>query len=141
MIEVARVTSTSTAPAARYVDKWADIENHPQWAASMEYFRLDGPFEVGATGVAKARGGTENRFEVTAYEPGVLYADTTYLDGAALTVHHEATELDGTTRLTVYAYVDGPQEKSWAARLGDAVQDGITGDVAALIALVEEEVA
>src|SRR4051794_34580982 len=110
MIEIARVTRSSIAPGSRFFERWCDLPSHPEWAPSMEYFVLDEPFGLGATGRSRAVGGAETRFTVTRLGPGWVYADTTDLDGARLTVLHEAVDGAHSTIVTLMGLLDGDRE-------------------------------
>lgn len=103
----------------------------------MEFLRLNEPFALGARGVSRPKGGRQAPFIVTALEPGAVYADTTLLKGARLTVHHEARPSDGGSRLEVHAYLRGRRARVWARRMGDDVQDALAIDLAQLVALAE----
>lgn len=105
----------------------------------MEYFRLRDPFAVGARGILKAVDGEESEFIVTAVGPGCVYADTTQLDGAALTVHHEAVSAGADTIVTLTAWVTGPATSTWVERLGNEVQVSLDRDLASLTQLLEGE--
>lgn len=137
MMEIARASLVSSAPAADFFQRWCDLESHPEWAPSMEYFRLSEPFGIGARGVLKAVGGSEAAFRVTAVGPGFVYADTTEIDGAELTVHHEAVEEVDGTRVELTAWLDGPRAGEWARQLGDDVQLSLARDLASLAKLLE----
>ena len=137
MIEIARTRRTSTASAALFFERWCAIETHPEWAPSMEYFRLAEPFGVGARGVLKSVGGDEARFRVTTVGPGFVYADTTELDGVELTVHHEALDTAEGTRVELYARLDGPREGDWALRIAEDVQHSLERDLASLARLLD----
>ena len=137
MIEIARTRRTSTASAALFFERWCAIETHPEWAPSMEYFRLLEPFDVGARGILKAVGGEESPFRITTVGPGFVYADTTELDGVELTVHHQAVEgLDG-TEVELSAWLDGPREVQSATRMSAEVQHSLERDLVGLAALLE----
>ena len=138
MIEIARTHRLSSAPAAAFFERWCAIETHPEWAPSMEYFRLSDPFGVGARGVLKAVGGAEAPFRVTSLGPGFVYADTTELDGVELTVHHEAVDEPGGTRVELTARLDGPREAEWALGMADDVQRSLERDLASLAAKLEQ---
>lgn len=101
----------------------------------MEFLRLDEPFAVGARGVSKAVGGSPTAFVVTAVQPGMVYADTTLLRGARLTVHHEARPLGSGSQLEVHAYLRGRRARQWARRMGDDVQRSLAVDLARLVDL------
>jgi hypothetical protein len=137
MIEVARVTAESRVTPAYFHDRWCDLATHPQWSASMEYLRLREPLAVGARGVSKPHGGRQAPFMVTALKPGTIYADTTFLPGAQLTVHHEARPSGAGSRLEVHAYLRGRRARRWARRMGNDVQQSLAVDLARLVELAE----
>ncbi len=137
MIEIARVTGTSHARPEHFFARWCDLDTHIEWSTCMEFLRLDEPFEVGARGELKSLAGDPAPFEVSEVVPDRVYADTTLLDGARLTVRHEARPTAAGSSLLVTAELDGPHEIDWAARLGDGVQRDIEADLASLITLLE----
>ncbi|MFH8249144.1 hypothetical protein ACH3VR_02095 [Microbacterium sp. B2969] len=141
MIEIARTTRSSSAPPRTFFDRWCDLETHPEWAPSMEYFRLAEPFGVGARGVLRAIGGEEAPFRVAQVGPGFVYADTTELAGAELTVRHEAVVDGGVTRVELTAFLEGPAAAEWATRMGDDVQRSLERDLASLAQLLEDRAA
>ena len=49
---------------------WTDVARWPEWDASKEIARLDGPFEPGVSGWAKQRGNLGGPFTITAVAPG-----------------------------------------------------------------------
>lgn len=138
MIEIARVTRTCVAPGSQFFERWCDLPSHPEWAPSMEYFVLDGEFGLGATGRSRAVGGTETRFTVTRVGPGWVYADTTDLDGAQLTVLHEAIDGEHGTIVTLTGLVDGAAQDSVAAQLAPTLQVALERDLASLAGLLED---
>lgn len=105
----------------------------------MEYLRLDEPFAVGARGVLKVRGGHEAPFAVTEYIEGRVYADTTILDDAELTVHHSAAPSGSGSALVLRAWLTGSRAEEYAAQMRDDVQRSLDNDLAALAALLETE--
>jgi hypothetical protein len=149
MIEIARVTLTSTASPRQFFERWCDLPTHPEWAVSMESFRLDEPFAVGARGTLKVRGGHEAPFVVTECVPDRSYADTTILDGAELTVHHEAVPVGGEgaesggdagSHVTLRAWLTGDRAPELAALMRDEVQTSLDRDLRALARLLESGV-
>ena len=139
MIEIARVTHTSTVSGSRFFERWCDLPSHPEWAPSMEYFVLDGPFGLGATGRSRAVGGAETRFTVTAIGPGWVYADTTELEGARLTVHHEARDEDGGTVVTLTGFLEGEGALALSSEIGPGLQIALERDLRSLATLLEAE--
>lgn len=116
-----------------------DLATHPEWAAGMEYLRLDEPFAVGARGRLKVRGGHEAPFVVTEYVEGRSYADTTILDDAELTVHHSAVPSGSGSQLVLRAWLTGPRAAEYAAQMRDDVQRSLDTDLAALARMLESE--
>jgi hypothetical protein len=105
----------------------------------MEYLRLEEPLAVGARGMSKPNDGSPAPFMVTALEPGAVYADTTFLRGARLTVHHEVRPLGAGSRLEVHAYLQGRRARVWARRMGDDVQESLRVDLARLVELASRQ--
>jgi hypothetical protein len=62
--------ATFDADPAAVWRAWTDVDSWPEWDVSKEVARLDGEFQVGATGWAKQRGQLGGRFTITAVEPG-----------------------------------------------------------------------
>ena len=138
MIEIARVAATSTVGPRRFVDRWCDLDTHPEWAPGMDYLRLDEPFAVGARGMLKVGGQDPRPFEVTGVIPGRLYADTTILDGARMEVTHEAQPLGSGSSLEISATLDGERAQHYAAEFA-GIGDALADDLRRLIALLEGE--
>lgn len=139
MIEVARVETLSHIHPARFFEKWCDLPTHPHWSAGMEYLRLSEPFGLGARGELKTRNGAPAPFVITELVDGSVYADTTILDGAELTVRHEAVQTPAGSRIVLTATLSGPQEFDWAESMGNSVQLDLENDLASLRALLERQ--
>ncbi|SNY68601.1 hypothetical protein [Paractinoplanes atraurantiacus] len=137
MIEIARVSAESHIAPPYFHERWCDLATHQEWSASMEYLRLEEPLAVGARGVSKPNDGSPAPFMVTALEPGAVYADTTFLRGARLTVHHEVRPAGEGSRLVVHAYLQGRRARVWARRMGNDVQEALRIDLERLVALAE----
>ena len=137
MIRVAHTTTYASAAPERFFARWCDLATHPEWSSSMEFLRLDDPFALGARGVLKAKGGDPAPFMVTAVEIDRVYADTTFLDGADLTVRHEAHPHDGGTRIVLLADLEGPREDELALEFGQDVQHSLEADLGALVRLLD----
>ena len=105
----------------------------------MEYLRLAEPFGLGARGELKTRSGSPAPFVITALEHGSVYADTTILDGAQLTVRHEARATPDGCTVILTAFLDGPEESAWATKMAGDVQRDLENDLASLTALLERQ--
>lgn len=99
------------------------------------------PVQIGARGTLKAKDGSPLPFRVTAFERPFVYADTTELDGAELTVHHEARPTETGSRVEVRAWLEGPRAADLEMEFRINVQRSLEADVAALVKLVESELA
>jgi uncharacterized protein YndB with AHSA1/START domain len=62
--------ATFEAEPAAVWKVWTDVDRWPEWDVSKEIARLDGPFEVGASGWAKQRGNLGGSFTITAVDAG-----------------------------------------------------------------------
>lgn len=141
MIEVGQVVVSSSAPPEAFFDRWIAHETHPEWAESMEWFKMSEPVQIGARGELKSKDGSPLPFRVTALEEPYVYADTTELDGAELTVHREARPTDTGSRVEMRAWLDGPRAADLDMEFRVNVQRSLEADLAALVKLVESELA
>jgi hypothetical protein len=139
VIEIARAELSSSACPERFVARWRDLATHPEWAAGMEYLRLDEPFAVGARGGLKVRGGHEAPFVVAEYVEGRVYADTTLLEDAELTVHHSAAPSGSGSTVVLRAWLTGARAREYADQMRDDVQRSLDNDLAALAQMLEAE--
>jgi hypothetical protein len=62
--------ATFTAEPAVIWTVWTDVVHWPEWDASKEIARLDGPFEPGVSGWAKQRGNLGGSFTITLVDAG-----------------------------------------------------------------------
>jgi Polyketide cyclase / dehydrase and lipid transport len=62
--------ATFEAEPAEVWKVWTDVARWPEWDASKEIARLDGPFEPGVSGWAKQRGNLGGSFTITAVDEG-----------------------------------------------------------------------
>lgn len=136
MIEIARVVATSTVEPQKFVERWFDLDTHPEWAPGMDYLRLDEPFALGAKGTLKVGGEDPRPFEVTAMVPGRLYADTTILDDARMEVSHEALPQGSGSRLELVCTLSGPRAQYYAEQF-KGIGEALAGDLGRLVALLE----
>ncbi len=141
MIDVGHVVVSSSAPPEAFFERWVDHETHPEWAASMEWFRMSEPVQIGARGELKSKTGEPLPFRVTALERPYVYADTTEMDGAELTVHHEARRTDTGSRVELRAWLEGPRAADLELEFRANVQRALEADIAALTTLVESQLA
>lgn len=137
MIDVGYVVVSSSAPPEAFFERWIAPETHAEWASSREWMHLDEPIAIGARGKVKSTTGEPLPVRITGLERPYVYSETTELDGAELTVHHEARPHDGGSRVELRAWLEGPRGVDLEREFRANVQRALEADIAALVALVE----
>jgi hypothetical protein len=135
-IHVASASITSTAPAAAFFERWADMETWPEWNTDTVWVRLDGPFAEGATGTLKPKGGPKVSF-VVAELTAERFLDVSRLIGARLSFDHRVTALETGTRVDVVVSLDGPLARVWKLILGSDLRASLQPDLDRLEAVAD----
>jgi hypothetical protein len=142
MKTIATARITSTAPASAFFARWADMATWPQWNTDTEWVRLDGPFQTGATGVLKPKGGPKVAFTVAALEPGHEFTDVSRLAGARLTFRHlVGQDASGRTTVAVDVTLGGPLAFLWSLALAKGIRDSLQADLDRLDAVCRKDAA
>ncbi|WP_034594855.1 SRPBCC family protein [Hamadaea tsunoensis] len=127
---IATAQISSDLPAEAFFERWADMATWQEWNTDTEWVRLDGPFQTGATGVLKPKGGPKTKFVVAALEPGREFTDVSLLAGAKLTFRHLVDRAaDGRTTVAVTVSLGGPLAFFWNTVLGKGIKNGIAADL------------
>ncbi|MEV6969425.1 SRPBCC family protein [Hamadaea sp. NPDC051192] len=130
MKTIATARITSSAPAAEFFARWADMATWPEWNTDTAWVRLDGPFRAGATGVLKPKGGPEVKFVVATLEPGREFTDVSLLAGAKLTFRHlVGRDRDGRTTVDVEVTLGGPLSFVWSLILAKGIRASLQADL------------
>lgn len=130
--------ATSTAAPERFFAIWADMVTWPEWNADTEWVRLDGPFQTGATGTLKPKGGPKVPFVVASVIPGKEFIDVSRLLGARLTFDHQVTpRADGGTAIDVTVSFSGPLAFAWKKILGAGLKASLQPDLDRLVEVAE----
>jgi hypothetical protein len=138
MTTFANAEATSTAAPERFFEIWADMATWPEWNADTEWVRLDGPFQTGATGVLKPKGGPKTKFTVASMVPGREFVDVSHLMGAELTFNNQVTKLPtGGTRVSVTISFTGPMAWLWKRIIGGGMKATVQKDLDSLVAVAE----
>jgi hypothetical protein len=133
MKTIAAASITTDVPAQAFFERWADMQTWPAWNTDTDWVRLDGPFQTGATGVLKPKGGPKTRFVVTSVVPGREFTDVSLLIGARLTFQHlVAAGDDGRITISVRVTLGGPLAFFWNAVLGKDIAAGLSDDLTRL---------
>lgn len=140
-MRIATAAATSTAPISAFLARWADMATWPEWNLDTEWVRLDGPFQQGATGTLKPKGGPKVRFTVTRLDDGA-FVDVSSMPGAEVVFDHRfAPTDDGGTRLDVAVDITGPLAVVWRLVLGRGLATTLQGDLDRLVETAELDVA
>lgn len=140
MTTLAAATAESTAPASHFFALWADMDSWPEWNTDTEWVRLDGPFEQGAAGSLKPKGGPKVRFVIEKLTED-QFVDVSTLFGARLVFDHRVQRMSSGTSVSVEVSVTGPLRLLWTALLGKGLRRSVAGDLAGLVAAAEARVA
>ncbi len=136
---VVTVTRTTTASADAIWNLWADVPNRTRWDSDLEWARINGPFQHGATGHVKLNDQPARAFEIIECEPTSRYTDRFFLPlGTSMDWHHTITELgDGRREVTFRVEVTGPIALTVALIAGNILNDDLPAAVEQLTTLAE----
>ncbi len=138
MTTIASASITSSAPAAAFFARWADMATWPDWNSDTEWVRLDGAFVEGATGTLKPKGGPKVPFVVARLVPDKVFVDVSRLFGARLTFDHRvSTRADGGSDVAVTITMSGPLSALWTLLLGKGLRASAQRDLEGLARAAE----
>ncbi|KAA0024044.1 hypothetical protein [Antrihabitans cavernicola] len=138
MTLIGTAQATSTAAPAAFFDRWADMSTWPEWNTDTEWVRLDGPFQQGATGKLKPKGGPAVRFVVERLVPEREFVDVSSLIGAKLTFSHHVTQPSSDqTAIDVEVTITGPLRWAWTKVMGADLAKSVQPDLDALVVAAE----
>jgi uncharacterized protein YndB with AHSA1/START domain len=87
---------------------WTDVAHWHEWDVSKEMARLEGPFELGASGWAKQRGNLGGSFTITAVDPGRRWVTECPVPLGKVVFEHLVEPLsEGRVRVVKRAEVEG----------------------------------
>ncbi len=92
---------------------WIDINNWHKWNPGIDYAKLEGNFEVGASFVLKPIKGPSVNIKIVEVVEGLRFTDCTTLLGAELCGTHEIIEEADGIRLTTTMKVTGMLSHLW----------------------------
>ena len=115
---------TATSPEAVW-PVLADLDQWASWDTSMDWVRLEGPFQVGSQITMKPKGQDQITSVILEAAENQAYADQTDLGDVTLGFRHDLQPLaGGGTRVTHRLEITGPA----ADQLGPELGPAITGD-------------
>src|SRR4051812_44571242 len=137
MTQIATATVTSSAAPSAFFARWADMATWPEWNLDTEWVRLDGPFDEGATGTLKPKGGPKVPFTVASLVPDREFVDVSRLLGARLTFAHHVTTAGSGCTVRVEVSMTGPLARLWRLALGKGLRASLQPDLDRLAAAAE----
>ncbi len=115
-----------------------DLDDWPAWDTSMEWVRLQGPFQVGSEVVMKPKGQDPITSVIVAASRDRVYADETDLGEVTLRFSHTLASLaSGGTAVTHRLEITGPAADTVGPDLGQAITEDFPEAMAAHLARAE----
>jgi hypothetical protein len=86
---------------------WSEVEKWNEWDVAVEWTKLEGMFEIGATYVLKPKDGPKVRAITTRCDPLVGFTDVSRLPLCKLVFDHQVEEIEDGVRVTHRASMTG----------------------------------
>src|SRR3954451_12253835 len=132
-------SAESGAPPASVWERYTDVEEWREWSKGIEESRLEGEFEVGSKGSAKAPNLPRGRFELVEVEPERRFVSKAKLPGGTLIFDHVIEPTDEGTRITHRVELDGPLTFLWSPIIGRIIKRELPEGVERLAELAVEK--
>jgi uncharacterized protein YndB with AHSA1/START domain len=134
--EASLETSVSPADVWRV---WSDVNHWPEWNPDMKESRLDGPLQLGTTGMINTRSGGKHDVVVTHYEEGRSFElESTALPATKMAIRATVNPSNGGSRITqafeprgLLAPIVGPMMKGPILKTFNSVLNGLKQKVEA----------
>jgi uncharacterized protein YndB with AHSA1/START domain len=123
--------------SARPSEVWRVLSNLDDWASwdtSMEWVRLDGPFEVGSRVLMKPLGQDPITSTIVEVSPERRYADETTFEGVTLRFSHTLSPVAEGTLVVHRLEITGENADEIGPDLGAAITADFPEAMAALLA-------
>jgi hypothetical protein len=129
-----RETSIETSATPAEVWRiWSDVNSWPEWNPDMKESRLDGPLEVGTTGMVHTRSGGRHDVVVTQLEDGQSFElESTAMPMTKMAIRATVTPTANRTRISqgfeargLLAPVVGPMMGGTILKTFDSVLQGL----------------
>jgi uncharacterized protein YndB with AHSA1/START domain len=89
------------APPSEVWRVWSDVKTWPEWNPDMKESRLDGPLQLGTTGMINTQSGGKHDVVVTQFEDGKSFElESTAMPMTKMAIRATVTPIDGGTRVT-----------------------------------------
>jgi uncharacterized protein YndB with AHSA1/START domain len=132
-------TAESKAQPETVWERYTDVEEWREWSKGVEESSLDGEFEAGSKGKTKAPSLPRTSFELVEVEPERRFVSKGKPPGASLIFEHMLEPLNGGTRITHRATLEGPLTFLWSPVIGRIIKRGLPEGVERLAELAVEK--
>jgi hypothetical protein len=132
-------SAESAGNPASVWERYEDVEEWREWSKGIEKSSLDGDFEAGSKGTAKAPNLPRGRFELVEVEPQRRFVSKAKWPGGTLILDHVIEPTDGGTRITHKATVRGPLDFLWSPLIGRIIKRELPASVERLAGLAVEK--
>jgi hypothetical protein len=112
----------------------ADLDQWASWDTSMDWVRLEGPFQVGSQVTMKPKGQDPITSVILEATENQAYADQTDLGEVTLRFSHTLQPLAGGTRVIHRLEITGPAADQLGPELGPAITEDFPEAMEALLA-------
>jgi hypothetical protein len=128
---------TTTATTNAIWALYADVTRWPDWDDAMERVELDGPFDVGTSGVMHVKDFGAVPFTLTLVEAPVRFVTTSPMEGFDIIFDHriETTATEATTTITHQVRIEGPAADMVGPQMGPNITNDIPHTVATIAKL------
>jgi hypothetical protein len=132
-------TAQSEARPEAVWHRYVDVEHWSDWSRhGVEWSRLDGPFEVGATGKSKAPGMPAAKFRLIAVAPNARFVSEAKMPGGRLQFEHVIEPSGEGSQITHRVSVGGPFAALYARIIRRNVEKALPSGVDRLAVLAAE---
>ena len=129
-------SADSKAPPKAVWDRYTDVDNWHEWSPDgVEESHLEGEFKKGSKGESKAPHLPKGKFELIEVEPEERFVSKAAFPGGTLTFEHRLEAIDGGTRITHKASLDGLLSPVWRPVMGRIIEKGLPTGVETLAEL------
>ncbi len=118
--------------------KWADVDTWTSWDQDIEWVKLEGPLEKGASGKLKSKGGPATSFTVLDAIPGSRFTTRSFLPFSSMDFIHTLSPEGDHLRITHRIEIKGPLAFLFSRLLGPHLKKGLPATVCELVQQVEK---
>ncbi|HSX26519.1 MAG TPA: SRPBCC family protein [Chlamydiales bacterium] len=136
MFIIKHTVETTASPAAIWCI-WQDVSHWKSWDHALEFSQIDGPFQTGATGILKAKGGPRVKLLFKQVEPMKLFINESKLPFARIIVSHSLKVVEGKTHVTHAIEMRGPLAFLFAFLIGRGMKKNLPRDMETMVRKAE----